>query len=93
MPSIRYVSLSSTELRYINQKGIQKILLASQIPPAATDAAKVEAYINNTWIPANLDPTEFTTQVHIFSIQPLNATIFTANVGEPIPPNWWQEAT
>jgi hypothetical protein len=92
MPSIRYVEIDNDAgtVRFLDHRGQEKVLSAADIPPNfAGDAAKIEAYINNTWIPAHIDTSQYQMVCHVFSVNPPVLTLWTANIGEPIPPNWW----
>ena len=87
MPSIRSVSVDKNMLKVIDRKSIF-IFDASNIPPDKDSVAKLQNYINDTWIPS-LEITDYQMAVHIFSVSPLSLTVYTANIGEKIPVNWW----
>jgi hypothetical protein len=92
MPSLRYVSIDNQAgtVRFTDHRGLEQVLSASQIPPNFVgDAAKIEAYINGTWIPAHIDTSAYQMVCHVFSVNPPVVSIWCGNIGEPIPPNWW----
>jgi hypothetical protein len=89
MPAIRSIQINSTSLQFTDYRGVAKQLLVSQIPSTQNTVAKVETWLNGTWIPANADLTSYQMVAHVFSISPFSATIYVANIGATIPSNWW----
>lgn len=87
MPAVRSVKISDNVIEIDDFRGVKKTLKASSIPSSQNTIAKIENYINNTWIPANI--TEYQASVHVFSINPLRTTVGTWELGESIPANWW----
>ena len=86
MPCIRSVTIADDVITFTDKNGT-KTLNAAQIPAQFNDTAKVENYLNNTWLPANV--TDYQMRVHVFSLNPLRYTIGTWNLGEAIPSVWW----
>lgn len=119
MPAIRQISVVKNELRFTRTDGSEKVFDMPQIPLSIkTDVAviaKLEDYINNSWIPTVVDmidvyetdakgnvvldkkgnPIVIGTQpayqvvVKIMNASPLELNVYTANIGEVIPDNWW----
>ena len=89
MPSIRSVSITDNVVSFVDHRGVTKTLDASSIPQTQNTIAKVENYVNGTWIPANIDGYQM--RVHVFSLNPLRVTVGTWNLGESIPANWWDQ--
>ncbi len=90
MPPVRSISCSPTELAILDHRGVVKRLLRSQIPGAANTIAKIETYVNGTWIPANIEG--YQARIHVFSLTPFSFTVGTWNLGLVIPANWWADA-
>lgn len=86
MPSVRSIRCSDDVIKVTDYRGTRQIL-ASAIPAVNATVAQAEAWINNVWIPANI--TGYLMAVHIFSLNPLRATVCTSNVGTPILDGWW----
>ena len=87
MPSVRSIIISDNSVVITDSLGVTKTLSASDIPQTQNTVAKVENYINGTWIPANV--TGYQMQVHVFSLNPLRVTVGTWELGASIPENWW----
>lgn len=87
-PPIHFVRFSDNTIQFEDYRGTTRTLLASAIPSGSTTIAQVETYINSIWIPANVSGYQM--QVHVFSLNPLRVTVWTGNIGIPIPANWWQ---
>lgn len=87
MPSVRSIIISDNSVVITDSLGVTKTLSASDIPQTQNTVAKVENYINGTWIPANV--TGYQMQVHVFSLNPLRVTVGTWELGASNPENWW----
>ena len=87
MPPIRFVTVADNEIHFEDCRNLRKDLLATDIPSGNNTVAKVEDYINNTWIPANVSGYQML--VHVISRNPLRVAVGTWNIGMTIPPNWW----
>lgn len=85
-PPVRSVVFTATMLRTIDHRGT-RTLLTSAIPATNNTAATVETYINTVWIPANISGYQM--QVHVFTRSPLRLIVWTGNLGETVPPDWW----
>ena len=87
-PPIRSVTIIDNQFVITSPFGT-KTFTASLVPGTNTTIATVEAWINGTWIPANI--TQYQVQVHVFSLNPLKVTVGTWNLGAAIPANWWAQ--
>lgn len=87
MPSIRSISIADDSVSFVDSRGVTKTFSASSIPQTQNTTAKVENYINGTWIPENV--TDYQMRVHVFSLNPLRVTVGTWELGASIPANWW----
>lgn len=88
MPPVRSVSCNPVALSIID-KNSSRTLTFSTLSGSLNTATKVENYINNTWIPANI--TDYEAAIHVFTLNPLRYTIWTGNKGMTPPTNWWVE--
>lgn len=87
MPPIQSISCDKNELKFVAQKATN-LFDISKFPPEKDSVAKAEDYINNFWIPS-LRITDYQLEVHVFSLSPLELTVYSANIGEKIQQNWW----
>lgn len=85
MPAIRQVSIQSDKISF-DSVGVTKTLTYASMPASQNTIAKVESFINS-WLASNVNSCQMV--CHIFSINPVKATIYTANLGDSIPANWW----
>lgn len=83
MPTIRSVDCSNG-ITIIDGSG-KRQLLPANIPAQLLLPQDVENWINQNW----LQSPDYQINVHVVSVQPLQVTVYTANIGEIIPPNWW----
>jgi len=87
MPPVRSVRCADNLIEFTDFSGIQKTLLANNIPSGNNTVAKIETYINDVWIPANV--TGYQMRAHVFSRLPLRVTVGTWNFGITILESWW----
>jgi hypothetical protein len=87
MPAIRSLQVNSDSITFVDDKGTHTFL-ASDIPQSSNTPSKVETFVNN-WLAANI--TDYQIAVHVISVNPLNASIYTADFGATIPSNWWNK--
>lgn len=87
MPAIRQVTITSTDLSFIDYTGVQKTLSYVNISKSINTIPGMETYINN-WLDTNKQP-DYQMTCHVFSVNPLVCTIASFNLEEPIPNNWW----
>lgn len=86
MPPVRAITATAAALTIVDHRGT-KTLLKGNIPGNPT-VAEAEAWVNGTWIPANIF--DYQARVHIYSLEPLRWTAWTGDIGEPLPPaGWW----
>ncbi len=88
MPAIRSVQIEDNLVTITDQKGV-RILDATKLAGNLNTIAKVENFVNNTWIPANI--TDYACAVHVFSLNPLRVTVWTGDIGLTPPANWWTD--
>ena len=87
MPPIRSVSSVDNIITIVDHRGGPITLRASDIPASQNTIAKIESYINLTWIPANI--VGYKMQVHVINRSPLRIVVWTGNLDVAIPANWW----
>jgi hypothetical protein len=46
-------------------------------------------FLNNNWLPANI--TGYQCRVHVFALTPMQVTVWCADLGVPVPANWWED--
>jgi len=89
MPPIRSIILGLNTLSIRDHRGVARTLNASAIPSQQNTVARVETWINTVWIPANISG--YQAVVHVFSLNPLHATIWTGDLDVPLPVgDWWE---
>ena len=86
MPPVRSLQVNKDSITFTDQKGVEQILLASDIPPSNDTVTKADVYIN-AWIASKV--TDYQMLAHVISINPLNVAIYTADNDVTIPTNWW----
>ena len=84
MPSVRSIDLTNG-LRLIDAAGT-KVITAATIPAQQDTLAKAEGW-RNTWLAGQVNG--YQAVVHLFSLNPLQLAIYTAELGRAIPANWW----
>jgi hypothetical protein len=90
VPPLRSIAFVDGVLTLDDFRGGGRVLATGTIPPAQNTPAKVETWINNTWVPANI--TGYQLVVKVFAITPTVQIQWMAlDIGEPVPPNWWVE--
>jgi len=87
MPPIRNIIISDDQVQFTDYRGVTKTLNAADLNPNLDNTTKVENFVNDTWIPANV--VGYQMKIHVFQLNPLRFTIGTWNLGMPIPNNWW----
>ena len=90
MPAIRQIEITDTNINFTDSKaGVKKTLSYVNISKGMNTVAKLEDYIN-TWLATNKQP-DYQMVCHVFSVNPLVATLGTFNSDFSIPLNWWQD--
>lgn len=89
MPPIRAIRLEADALHL--DDGVQgaRVFPWSTLPTNPRTVAGVESAVT-AWLRQSADGA-YQVAVHCFSVDPLHLTIYTANLGEPIPADWWAE--
>ena len=88
MPPVRSITTAADRLTIVLNDGVERTILASQIPATQNTVAKVETYLNNIWRPTFLAG-RCVMEVHVFSLNPLRVNVWTSNTGLTPPANWW----
>lgn len=86
MPPIRNITITPTQFSFTDKSGVAKTFVYSALPATQDTPAKAETFIN-TWCAANIS--DYQMVVHVFSISPVQLTVWTGNLGVTIPANWW----
>lgn len=87
MPPIRSIKCDKNGIE-INDKNVISKLVPSDIPQTQTTPQDAKTWVNTNW---SRNVTDYKVEVHIYSLSPFSAGIYTCNLGEVIPPNWWEE--
>lgn len=89
MPPVRGISVANNTLTLSDFRGVVKTFARTDLPNggAGLTLAQAEDFLNTTWIPANI--TGYQMQIHITNINPFQFLVLTADIGAPIPANWW----
>lgn len=86
MPPVRSISISDNSISIVDINGT-KTLTGATIPGGQNTVALAEAWLNTTWIAANISG--YQVRFHVESLSPLRVTVLTINSGLAIPSNWW----
>lgn len=96
MPAIRQISVDKNALTFTDKYGKQNVFDISDVPVKLfldpQCITKLEEHINTVWLPPLLN-NDLQVVVHIFSVSPLFLTVYTANIDEKIPQDWWIDSS
>lgn len=87
-PPIRSITITDNQIQFVDYRGGTRTIAAASIPVAQNTAAKVETYLNTTWLPS-VRGADYQIVIHVFSISPLKAAVLVTGVGVSVPANWW----